>query len=546
VTSASRRGLPRALVLAGAALAVLVAGCLAACSGDGDGAGKAPGTSEGDTPPGVAKEGGTLRLGLGGPIVVDPERGSPATPTDQMVLDLLHDGLTVVGPDGQVAAALARDWSADPAFQTWRFTVDPAATFTDGHPVTATDVVASLEHVIAGGDSSLAALRLEPVQGFRAFLDGTAPNVAGLRAVDASTVQINLTTPLALLPELLAAPAYGIVDLASVTDAANGDLTELDLSGGWKVAEAEAGRLLLQRRDGSIGHLDAIELRAYPDLGRAYSAFVDGDVDWAPVPSDQFGAAVKGYGSDHLTPFQAELDIGLRVDGPVLANGGIRRAIAAAIDREAIVRAVYPDLADSLSSVVPSGVVGHNPARCTSCAHDPEHARTLVTQAFPDGLVPELSIDFDASPAQQAMAEIVSDSLKAVGIPTVLHPLPLGEYQRYLVSGGQQIFTFGWIAGDRTPDAYLSPLFQSMSPDNLVGLRSPDVDGLLAQARATADPAAAGEAWAQAERLLLEDAVVIPIAQFRTQVVVSRRVVGLVHSVDGTVDWASVALARDD
>jgi ABC-type transport system substrate-binding protein len=262
------------------------------------------------------------------------------------------------------------------------------------------------------------------------------------------------------------------------------------------------------------------------------------------VPSDEFGAAVKAYGDAHLTPFQAELDIGLRADGPVLSNPDVRRAIVAAVDRDAIVRAVYPDLADALSSVVPSGVAGANPARCTTCGHDPAHARALVGQAFPDGLVPELSIDFDASPAQQAMAEILADSLKAVGIPTVLHPLPLGEYQRYLVTGGQQIFTFGWIAGDRTPDAYLAPLFQSGSPDNLVGIRSPDVDYLLGQARATEDPAAAADAWAHAERLVLEDAVVIPIAQFRTQVVVAPRIAGFVHAVDGTVDWSAVALAK--
>ena len=545
MTTAARRGLPRALALAGAVLAVLAASVLPACSGGSDDPGGAPGTSAREATAGVGREGGTIRLGLGGPIVVDPERGSPATPTDQMVLDLLHDGLTAVTHEGQVVAELAQDWSADEAFQTWRFTVDPAATFTSGRPLTASDIVASLEHVIAGGDASLAALRLEPVQGFRAFLDGTAPNVSGLRAVDESTVQIALVTPLAILPALLAAPAYGIIDLKSVVAAENGDLSELVLSGGWQVAEAEADRLLLRRRAGAVGHLDGIELRAYPDVTRAYASFEDGDVDWAPIPSNQFGAAVKAYGEDHLTPFQAELDLGLRVDGPVLSNVGFRRAIAAAIDRDAIVRAVYPDLADPLSAMVPSGVVGHSPVRCTTCAHDPEHARALVAEVFPDGLVPELSIDFDASPAQQAMAEVVADSLTAVGIPTVLHPLPLGEYQRYLVSGGQQIFTFGWIAGDRTPDAYLAPLFQSTSPDNLVGLRSPDVDYLLGQARATEDPAVAGDAWSHAERLLLEDAVVVPIAQFRTQVVVSDRVAGFVHAVDGTVDWSAVTLVRD-
>ena len=46
--------------------------------------------------------------------------------------------------------------------------------------------------------------------------------------------------------------------------------------------------------------------------------------------------------------------------------------------------------------------------------------------------------------------------------------------------------------------------------------------------------------WAAAETQVLEAAVVVPIAQFRTQVVVGDEVEGLFHAVDGTVDWAQV------
>jgi ABC-type oligopeptide transport system substrate-binding subunit len=111
------------------------------------------------------------------------------------------------------------------------------------------------------------------------------------------------------------------------------------------------------------------------------------------------------------------------------------------------------------------------------------------------------------------------------------------------VSGQQQLFSFGWIGGYASPDAFLSPLFRSTSSDNLVGLRSPDVDYLLGQARAQGDPAARAELWAQAQRLVLDQAYVVPIAQFRTQVVAADRVEGLIHRVDGTVEWSDVWLA---
>ena len=488
----------------------------------------------------TAPEGGTVKVGLAGAIPVDPVLASPANPGEEMVLDLLHDGLTRIDADGHVQPAVASQWSADAAFKVWRFTIGPTATFTSGRPITATDVVGSLEHVIAAGDTSLAALRLEPIQGFRAYLDRTTPSVSGLIAVDASTVQISLDRSLSILPEILAAPAYGVVDLTSLAAASKGDLRGLDLSGAWSVASASdtADHVVLARRAGAAAHLDTVDLRSYKDAAAAYAAFRKGSVDWAPVPTDQLGAARAKYGAAHLTPYQSELALGLRV--PNLPWLPFRQAIAAAIDRQAIVAAVYPDLADQLTAVVPRGVVGHDDARCPSCTHDLARAKALLAQAFPNGQVPTVTLSFDSSPAQQALAAIVVQDLKAVGIPVTSQPMSLDDYQHLLVSGAQQLFTLSWIGADRSPDAYLDPLFRSDSLDNLVGLSSPQVDALLAQARATGDPTAAGAAWASAEQQVLAAAVVIPIAQFRSQVVVSKRVLGLATAVDGTVDWAAV------
>jgi ABC-type transport system substrate-binding protein len=140
------------------------------------------------------------------------------------------------------------------------------------------------------------------------------------------------------------------------------------------------------------------------------------------------------------------------------------------------------------------------------------------------------------------MATMISADLEAVGIPTQLRALPLAEYQRFVASGDQRLFTFGWIGVATTPDSYLAPLFLSDSDDNLTGYRSPSVDGLLGRARAADDPAQNAERWAVAEETVMDAAVVVPIAQFRTQVVVAPRVQGLEHAVNGTVDWAKVTL----
>lgn len=518
----------RALAVGLAAVALL-----AACPGDGGSDG--PSTSGAG---GVPGDEGTLRIGIGGDLVVDPVEASLASPRDLMVIDLLADGLTEVDADGVAVPALAEAWESNDTRTAFRFRLSPEATFTSGGPITADHVIASLERVLAAGDTSLAALSLEALEGFREFVAGEADHIAGLTAPDERTVRFGLTGPLEVLPVVLADPLLSVVDVEGL---AAGDPGAVETTGDWEVTGVDGDDVALTRRTDAEGGVEKIELRGYDDEEAAYDAFGDGEVDWAVVPPSRFGDAVDEHGDAAFAPFQAELYFGMNVRSPALGNGFLRLAIQQAIDRDAIVRTVYPDLADPLPTVVPAGVAGHDPDRCPSCGHDPEAAAELVDKAFGDD-APTVRIDFDESDAQEAMARIIAANLEDVGIPTELRPLPLDEYKRFVVSGDQELFSFGWIGAYRSPDAYLAPLFGSSANDNLTGFRSTAVDGLLQRARAGADPAGNAERWAKAEVEVLKAAVVVPIAQFRTQVVVAERVRGLEHAVDGTVDWTQVSL----
>jgi ABC-type transport system substrate-binding protein len=390
---------------------------------------------------------------------------------------------------------------------------------------------------MAAGDSSLASLSLEAVEGFRAFADGEAEHVSGLTAPTPATVRVALTTPFSVLPIVMSSPILSVIDPETVA----GDLRDIDLSGGWTVASEDDGDLVLDSRT-EEGNVRTIELQAHDDEDAAYEAFEDGDVDWAQVPSSSYDQAVEDYGDDAFAPFQAELFFGLNVDARALSSTPMRKAIMLAIDREAIVEEVYPDLADPLTSVVPAGVTGHDPDRCPTCTPDPQGAADIVAFAYPNGDVPTVNIDYDESPPQEAMAELVAADLEAAGIPTHLRAYPLDEYEAFVVSGDQVLFSFGWIGAYVSPDAYLAPLFGSSANDNLTSYRSDQVDGLLERARASTNPILNADRWAAAEQTVLEAAVVVPIAQFRTQVVVAERVEGFEIAVDGTVDWARVTL----
>lgn len=518
--------------------ALLVSACT---DGGGDDAG--PDRAGTIAIPDEPVDGGRITLGLDGPVQADPLEASLASASDLMVLDLLHDSLSRLSPEGTPQPALATSWRSNGNRSAWRFTLDPDATFSDGSAITATDVIASLERVAKLGESSIAALRLEHVTGFAAFVDGTAERLEGLSAPDEQTVRVALDSPMSVLPQLLSSPVYGVVDVDRITEASGGDLADLPLSGSWAVDSADVDGVVLAQRSGRGGHLEEVELRAFEDAEEAYEAFDDGEVDWATVPGEQLDDAVERYGDGAFAPFHAELFFGMNVQSTALRNRQLRQAIAASIDRDAIVEEVYRGLATPLTAIVPAGVAGHDPDRCTTCGYDPARAAELVESAFPDGEVPEVRLDFDESEPQEAMAEIVAGGLEAAGIPVTLRPRPIEEYTALIAAGEQELFSFGWIGLYGSPDAYLTPQLLSSDADNLTGLRLPEVDTLLRGARTRGTPAERAEMWAEVERQVLEAAVLVPVAQFRTQAVVTPRVQGLAHAVDGSVDWAEVWLA---
>jgi peptide/nickel transport system substrate-binding protein/oligopeptide transport system substrate-binding protein len=111
------------------------------------------------------------------------------------------------------------------------------------------------------------------------------------------------------------------------------------------------------------------------------------------------------------------------------------------------------------------------------------------------------------------------------------------------VSGQQELFRLGWIADYPSPDGFLTPLFSSNSPDNLTGLASPDIDQKLTAARAEADPTKRLALYLEAEQLVLDQFVVVPVAQLETRMVASSRVKNFGVDALGTFDGAAVSVS---
>jgi peptide/nickel transport system substrate-binding protein/oligopeptide transport system substrate-binding protein len=516
------------------AFAFAIALLFSACPSGGRGRGRA-----------LPREGGVLRLGVVGLKSLDPAKSRE--PTEVLVADQLFDTLVRYEPAQGMLAGLASSWET-PDPQTWVFHLDANATFADGAPITAADVKFTLDRISDKRTNSPLAAELEPITGFRAAQDGSATGIVGVEVSDPHTVTIRLDASFTELPAVLAHPGFGIVEQKAVTAGADKAFDAPVGSGPFRFL-SRTGRvthLVRFRAHRPAARLDGLDLVSYDQQTAAYDALNGGRLDAAPIPPERVRDARKRYGTGGIRPYFGVLFYGMNVRSPKLSDARLRKAIVLAVDRQRVVHDVYQDTALRARGVLAQGLPGIAQDLCKElCPYDAVQAKKLVAEAYPNGGVPEIQIDFDAdergSDTQARIAREIKASLDAVGIPSALRPHPFADYGQFVVSGQQELFRLGWIADYPSGDAFLYPLFVSNRPDNLTGFSNGDVDFILRSARAELDPVKRAALFSDAEHRILDQYVALPIAQFETRIAARRVVrelaVNGLGSFDGTRVW---------
>jgi len=524
----------RSIVILGVLMALVGAACRSGGTSSPNSAGLKP-------PPGV------LRLGMEMPGSLDPAQARSAS--EYVLADLLFDGLTSYDPATLAPRpAIASGWQPTPDFQHWDFTLRPDATFANGRAITSADVKYSFERIARRGSTSPSVAMLEIVSGFKPFnVTGKAANLAGITAPSASVVHFDLDHPLAVLPALVGNPTFGIVPRESAE--------AVPPSPAFASQPVGSGPLMLQSRAEAELHLvpsptakmgiKAVDAFLAKDAASAYADFLRGGVDWAEAPPEQVERLPADKGQDQFRPYAAEVFYGFNLKNPKFADQRFREAILHAVDREAIVRVVYGSAVIPTSRLVADGVPGSQSGSCGDvCAFDPAKAKDLLKQAFGDKPPPEIQIDYDENPSQEAVAEAMQANLKTVGVTAGLRPHSYGDYLKFALSGQQELFRFGWVGAYPSPDSFLVPLFQSGTTDNATSFASGPVDDLFKQARSEPDEAKRTGLYQQAEKMITSQVPVLPVVQFQTHAVTAPRVQGLTLSVFGTFDPAAVRLVE--
>lgn len=473
----------RLLVLVSAM--ALVTGVAAACGG-----------AEGEDTGGAGEASESLRVNIGaepGSIDIIAQGDGQAT----IWASSVYEGLTGLEGD-EAVPELATEWSLDG--NTWVFTLREDATFHNGEPVTAEDVVASFKRLNSEGSDN---------RGTQILTDTV------VEAIDDSTVGISRPVVDPTIPRRAALVAIAPAELA---DASNDALnTEMMGTGPYKFDGWDRTQnIRLSAYEGYWGEqpdIQEVVITFNPEAAVRLSALQAGEIDLAfGMPADLATSA-----EDFTTfPFALSEVAQLRLNtlsGP-LANQRLREAVSLAIDRDLIIEELYGTFAQRTGGQpVASYVFGYDEG-LEPLPYEPEQARQILEEEDAVGTVITLVGSRGRWVADAEVGEAVAEMLTDVGFQVALEQPPFSDWL-------EAWFGETEVQKDAVLVNHSSSLYDSsFTVGQLVvceGATSvhcdPAVDAMELAASAETDPEARAEIYHELWALNHEQLWLVPIAE---------------------------------
>ncbi|MFA5786977.1 MAG: ABC transporter substrate-binding protein [Actinomycetota bacterium] len=466
----------------------------------------------------TAKTGGIFKMELSEPESLDP--GLISTSEGILVAHQMFDSLvTFDSKTAEAKPAGAASWTVSDAGKKITYKLKPNQVFSDGTALTAKNYAAGINRVAQKETASDVAYHLSGIVGYKEVHDdGTAKEMSGVKVIDDSTLEVSLSAPDADFVIRSGHTIFSPIP-ANVTD--------------WKAFNEQPvgnGPYMMKEKwqhDVSVTlvrnpkcvsspkpYLDEIDIKLYADQTAAYKDFQAGAIDYVRVPPEQIDAAKAAYPKGFIEQESTGLDyLVTNVETAPTNNVDFRRALSMAIDRAAIVKAVFSGHRSPADDILPPVFPAHRKGACTYCVYDPVKAKELLAKSGVNMAGKKLKISLNSGAGHETWIQAVGNSIKEnLGIDYELNGLqPFGNYLKYLNGTGfTGIGRLAWGMDYPTPDNFLYPLFHgdSIGQDNYA--RYKGADALIATARSTTDAAARQKAYQAADDKILDELPVIP------------------------------------
>ena len=433
--------------------------------------------------------------------------------------------LVIREPNGTFVPNLAASWE-NPEPTTWVFKLRPDARFHDGSKVTSADVKASLERVIS----------LKGPQ---------APLWAAVDAVetpDETTVLIKTKTPsgtlLASSTLLLIAPARASTE---------GFFSKPIGSGPFKVVSftQDADFRVEANTDHWSGPpgLKNMTFRYVPEVAARVTALETGEVDFTwQLPPDQLPALRRNpdLRIDEAPSFSYYF-IWMNASRPPFTDKRVRQAMAHALDVDTIVKDLLAGVGKRATAPIPESVFGYAPQ--TPYAYDPDRAKQLLAEAGQqNGFETSMIWNPNSGPQDRELVQALLSYWNAIGVRVRSLELERAQWLDNLIKleWDMDFQTNSVTTGDA--DFTLNRLYHSRANRN--GYKNPELDRLLDEAAASTDQRRRAELYAQANKLIWEEAPGIFPFDLLGSYVYRKHLAGFVPPPSQTPSFNDVTLQR--
>ncbi len=437
------------------------------------------------------------------------------------IVNQIFDGLLHFDSNLNIIPCIADLWEVSPDGRVYIFHLKPDVRFHDGSELTAMDVVYSFTRIfqMPAEDTSLAREYLGHILGSQAFAEGRADSVLGLRALGPYDVRIELEHPFASFLAALASDPSRIVPRNYVERIGNERFGREPMGcGPFRLARwTETDVVLVTHPEYHLGvaRLDSLVYELPGEHAKDYAAqsFLHGRLSAALIPQGRFNefrtqARVRILTRQELsTTF-----IGLNQNRAPFDDVRVRQAFALAIDREAILRR-DPTTRIAPNGILPPGMPGYTP-ESKLLEHDPERARQLLAAAgYPGGRGLPRIVFTTASQTEETrlLLDEISRQVAQVGLRFETETLNWRDFSDRLTTQDLQCFTVTWLADIPDPDSILFPLGHREGAANFTSYRNATVDSLLARGRGTRFALERMGIYREVERLVLNDASIVPL-----------------------------------
>jgi len=441
------------------------------------------------------------------PPGLDPTAGA-ASAIAEITLYNVYETLTRITSDGRTLPLLAESWTVSPDLRTWTFTLRTGGRFHYGEPFDAATVKYSFERAADKASTNKD--------------KAVYANVAAIDTPDARTVVLKLRNGNPDLPFQLGQATAIIVEPRSVA----GNHTQPVGNGPYRLEAWNKGSSVTlvrwdEHRNARDVKLRRVTMRFISDPAAQVAALLSGDVD--AFPRVAAAPSLKAFQSDRrfqvlVGGSRAKTIVAINNRRPPLDDVRVRRAIAAAIDRQAVIDGAADGFGVPIGSFYVPGAPGYIDTTGIN-PYDPAKARALLHQA---GITPplELTMKLPPTPYARQGGEVVAAMLAKVGIHAKIENV---EWAQWL-SG-----VYGQKAYDLTIISHVEPLdFGNFArPNYYWNYDSAEFNALWARVQSTIDPAERNRLMAQAQTLVANDAVAAYLYQPTWITVANARLQGL-------------------